>query len=92
MNKPAPPPPDGEDPPPPLTAKQKAQLARQTFVDRISTLYGACMTEMSQGNALKRKRTKVSDQQLKEHRTSKENKPTLAQWLCVPAGAASNLT
>jgi hypothetical protein len=68
---------------PPLSAKMKAQLARQKFVKRIQTFYGSCVTELSQGGALKRKRAKVSAVQRQDYRTNQESRPTLAQWFKV---------
>ena len=39
------------------TASQR--LARQTFVERINAFYAACLTEMSNGGALRKRRAKV---------------------------------
>ena len=62
------------------TPAQKAQAARQTFVERVQVFYGACMTEMSQGSALRRRRAEVSTLKRHEFRIGQESRPTLAEW------------
>ena len=71
---------EGDDDKLQTTAKQKAQMARQLFVLRIQEFYGACVTDMSQGGALKRTRAKVSAEERQEYRANQENPPSLAEW------------
>ena len=71
--------PDGEEMPP-LTAKEKARLARQIFVERVQAMYGACLIEMSQASYLKRVHPVVKKELRHEKRISVENKPTLSEW------------
>jgi hypothetical protein len=73
----------GEEETKALTPKEKARVARQTFVKRVGELYGACLTELSQGGALKKKRAKVATNERHDYRTSKESKPTLAEWFKI---------
>jgi hypothetical protein len=74
---------DGEEPMPPLTAKEKSRLRRSLFVDRIQAFYGACLTELSQGSALRIKRASVSTEQRHSYRTNLESKPTFSQWFKI---------
>ena len=74
---------EGEEPPPALSEKERSRVARNLFVERIQAFYTTCMTEMSQGSAIQRKRPKVSNEKLQEYRTEQENRPTLAEWLKI---------
>ena len=71
----------GDEEQPPMSQKEKARLARLTFVTRINAMYGACLTELSQGSALRKKRTKVSIANQYEYRSSQEAKPSISQWV-----------
>ena len=77
-----PPPKAGEDgvEPPPLSAKEKARHARQLLVTRVNKLYGAAVTEMSQGFALRRRRKESGKMERHTARMDTEAKPTLAEW------------
>lgn len=80
MSKPPPAPAPGEEPTPPLSAKEKARKARGIFVERVQAMYGACLTELSQGAALHRTRALVTPEVRHTERSARENRPTLAQW------------
>ena len=71
---------EGEPPPKPYTPAERARLARMKFVERISTLYSSCLTELSQHGALKKGRKKVVKSQRLATFSSTDNKPTLAEW------------
>ena len=58
-------------------------MARDLFVERIQTFYTACITEMSRGSAMRRKRPKVSAVERQQYRTEQENRPTLSQWFKI---------
>ena len=58
---------DGEKAPP-LTAKEKARMARMTFVTRVQEFYGAAITEISQGFALRKRSAKVGEEEQHEDR------------------------
>jgi hypothetical protein len=60
-----------------MTPKQKA---RKLFVERSQAIYEGCLTDLSQGGALRRKRAKVGTTEKYNYRTNMESKPTLAQW------------
>lgn len=64
----------------PLSAKQKAQKARQIFVERVQSVYLSAVAALSEGNALKRKQTKISVVERQEYRRAQEKRPTLNQW------------
>ena len=66
---------------PPMTAKQKAELARQIS----SVAYKPFMANASrtQGGGIHRVRPRASVMQRQSYRTEQENRPTLAQWLGI---------
>jgi hypothetical protein len=55
-------------------------MARMTFVTRVQEYYGAAVTEISQGFALRKNRAKVGKKQMHEERLGSESKPSLSQW------------
>jgi len=75
--------PEGEPPPKPYSPAEKTRLARMKFVERVSTLYGACLTELSQNGALTKKRTRVSKNRRFFQLSSTDNKPTMAEWFKI---------
>ena len=74
---------EGEPPPKPYTPAERARLARMKFVERTTTIYSSCLTELSQHGALKKARKKVSKSQRLAMLSSTDNKPTLAEWFKV---------
>ena len=79
---PPPPSPDGKQPEV-KSAKEKSRDARMLLVHRVSEFYGACLTEVSQGFALKRRNKRTKKDATHEKRLNTESKPTLAEWFKI---------
>jgi len=78
-----PPPEEGKPPTKPLSAKEKSRLARMKFVERVSALYGGCLTELAGNGALKKRRVKVPKNKKFEFLSSTDNKPSMAEWFKI---------